>query len=494
MDTVVPSEDIIKTRDGVMVATGVCTGWDTDDSLSSPDDDSSYCSSETQFPPIHENTTVVNGAEAGGGQVDGELIDDVGGKERLNEVAEAEDEESSVDDFDHRSWNDDDESWDEDEPPQLELNHEALMHVATCFLPGGHGKCVHIEGRLRGASHEIRVLTFEDGWTCIGRFTRDDEDLDKVESELATIEYVRKHTKIPVPEIYFTNFNPNHVIGAAFVLMERIPGKHLYWAWDHLSTEHKKGVLEQIADVMIQLASLKFDTIGSLRPDGKMGPYLRPDSTGKGIERLHLACMEEYMLSRMPDPSTCIQEVNELNHGLRRELLDHLKAHKGHASLSSPYRLIHADFDGQNMLFTWDDREQPPKLSGIIDWDYSYSGILYELLEYPIFIQDIHWSPEMHAEKKTLRKHFVRYLANQYPKGSEDRQVVRECFRMKSWLLQNFDYMWVDKDDEPYLEYRWKRLTDVRDGSAKTYEGVSDWEPDSELESDDEEVEGTSCG
>ena len=52
--------------------------------------------------------------------------------------------------------------WDDEEYPPLELNYDALNHIATYYLPGNHGKCTNINTIARGGFHEIRVLEFED--------------------------------------------------------------------------------------------------------------------------------------------------------------------------------------------------------------------------------------------------------------------------------------------------------------------------------------------
>jgi hypothetical protein len=113
------------------------------------------------------------------------------------------------------------------ETPPLALNYDALKHIATYFIPGSHGACIDVSTLHRGTFHEIRVLHFEDGWTCVGRFTRDAEPLAKAQSEVATLEYVRKHTMIPVPEAYLVNYSDNHCVGAPFVLMEHMRGSPL---------------------------------------------------------------------------------------------------------------------------------------------------------------------------------------------------------------------------------------------------------------------------
>lgn len=118
--------------------------------------------------------------------------------------------------------------WDDDEYPPLPINKEALKHIASQLLSGNHGKCIDITVLPRGSSHEILLLHFEDGWSCICSFARDNhEPLAVLESEVATAEYVRKHSTILVRETYFVNPDPNHAVGAAFTLREKIEGEPL---------------------------------------------------------------------------------------------------------------------------------------------------------------------------------------------------------------------------------------------------------------------------
>jgi hypothetical protein len=85
---------------------------------------------------------------------------------------------------------------------------------------------------------------------------------------------VRRHTAIPVPQICFVNHNTNHVVGSAFVLMDRMPGARLSDLWLDFSLEDKLNIIAQVAGVLGQLAELKFESIGCLRHDGTIGPLL----------------------------------------------------------------------------------------------------------------------------------------------------------------------------------------------------------------------------
>jgi hypothetical protein len=148
---------------------------------------------------------------------------------------------------------------DDAEYPPLDLNYDVLRHIATYYLPGDHGRCTSIKRYAQGSYHDVLALTFEDGWTCIARCERNRRQHMRVgESEYATMQYVRKHTSIPVPEIYFVNHDPNHAVGAAFALMEKLEGDDMYCIWRDLTLEHKLAIVEQIADVLVQLANLNF--------------------------------------------------------------------------------------------------------------------------------------------------------------------------------------------------------------------------------------------
>ncbi|SMQ48484.1 unnamed protein product [Zymoseptoria tritici ST99CH_3D7] len=395
-------------------------------------------------------------------------------------------------------------SW-EDEQPPLQLNYDALKHIATYFIPGTRGKCIDITNLQRGTFHEIRELHFADGSTCIGRFTRDKkEHVSVLESETATVDYVRQHTSIRVPDIYFINCNPQHVVGAAFVLMEKLPGRHLYCFWEKLGLKHKLAVVEAIAGVLAQLMKLEFDTIGSMTAGGEIGPLCDmayPDEQiGYGPFDNTLDYFLSFLKPGVPMDAALAKQYDAVGTVLR----SFFEKQRSNPIYHAPYRMIHGDFDAQNMLFEFDDGEEPPRLVGIIDWDYSHSGPIYSLCEYPIFIQDVDWqaSRPFYRQNRVLRKFFVQKLANHYPKGSNERRNVKECFRQKNYTVNWFDnsFMgrhWPTDEDEAYSVRQYLYGHGPADPGddmqfKAPYGGRWGWEADSEMGSEDEvgEVEG----
>ena len=52
-----------------------------------------------------------------------------------------------------------------------------------------------------------------------------------------------------------------------------------------------------------------------------------------------------------------------------------------------PFVLVHGDFDAQNILVERSVNDEI-KIVGIIDWEFSRTGTLWNLCEYPIWIQE----------------------------------------------------------------------------------------------------------
>ena len=377
-------------------------------------------------------------------------------------------------------------------PPPLQLNYEALKHLATYFLPGSHGPCIDITKVWGGSFHEIRILTFEDGWTCIGRFASLREPLFKTEAELATIAYVRKHTQIPVPEVYFVNHNENHVVGATFVLMERVPGVRLFDIWSDLSLEHRMSVVTQVASIVGELADLRFDRIGSLTLDGTVGPLVNISYTederlaGPFNNFIDFVCaiMDETRRHNS-------EEVLAIYPTIKDELRRYLASGHMDTMLQAPYRLIHVDLEDRNIMVTRESEQHPPKISGIIDWDHAFVGPSYYLYEHIGVTTELQKEEDELPDLKRLRQHFVKTLVQHHARNSPERDLIKQCFREKSVELTKL--LWFAKFplDNDSLSSMLKTYLDSFDhdneyGDRHPYDVFyKAWVPDSDLESDE---------
>ncbi|KAI9768891.1 MAG: hypothetical protein M1835_006791 [Candelina submexicana] len=100
----------------------------------------------------------------------------------------------------------------------------------------------------------------------------------KVESEVGAIEYIRRHTSIPVPRLYAYDSSTNNELGMEWILMERIRGTS---AWEYYSTHRefsesgwddsmwdcKVALVKKLADWTDEMSRLRFNKIGNIYID-----------------------------------------------------------------------------------------------------------------------------------------------------------------------------------------------------------------------------------
>ena len=91
----------------------------------------------------------------------------------------------------------------------------------------------------------------------------------KLQSEHATMEYLKQHTQIPTPEVYHLNYvhglGPDNPVGPQYMLLEHLPGKTLWHIWEDATLDGKMHIITQIAEVISELAAQKFEKIGFLQ-------------------------------------------------------------------------------------------------------------------------------------------------------------------------------------------------------------------------------------
>ncbi|KAG9252587.1 kinase-like domain-containing protein [Emericellopsis atlantica] len=94
----------------------------------------------------------------------------------------------------------------------------------------------------------------------------------KIQSEIATLRYVKRNTTIPVPEVYGYgsggSHNTNNPTGRPYLILEYIPGRPLD-SGDLLtcSDDASRLFYSQLASILSQLRMQRFDYAGSLTAD-----------------------------------------------------------------------------------------------------------------------------------------------------------------------------------------------------------------------------------
>ncbi|RPA74567.1 hypothetical protein BJ508DRAFT_215312 [Ascobolus immersus RN42] len=88
----------------------------------------------------------------------------------------------------------------------------------------------------------------------------------KTASEVATLEFVRKHTTVPVPRVYYYDSSSNNDLKFEWMIMDRVQGDKLEDLWSRvdMDMDARIGVVKDIAALIKQLEGIKFPAIGSL--------------------------------------------------------------------------------------------------------------------------------------------------------------------------------------------------------------------------------------
>ena len=123
-----------------------------------------------------------------------------------------------------------------------------------------------------------------------------------------------------------------------------------------------------------------------------------------------------------------------------------------------PFTVIHSDFDEQNILVEHSPVENDIKIVSIIDWELSHTGTLYDLCEYPCWIQEDEFGPydvpseemlQENRENKDLRAYFRDQMVAIFgKKGGQLLDMKEQDTRiddLKFMFLHNHYYSILEK-------------------------------------------------
>ncbi|KAK4235375.1 phosphotransferase enzyme family-domain-containing protein [Achaetomium macrosporum] len=90
------------------------------------------------------------------------------------------------------------------------------------------------------------------------------EPFFKTESEVATMEYVRRHTSMPVPRVIAFSSSDENELGYEWMLMEMMPGEPVRKVWDAMPAAARVRFFAELAAHVKQLVALRFSKFGSI--------------------------------------------------------------------------------------------------------------------------------------------------------------------------------------------------------------------------------------
>ena len=83
------------------------------------------------------------------------------------------------------------------------------------------------------------------------------EEDSRPDRQVATLNFVREKTSIPVPKIAAADFTCNNALGKPYVLQHRVPGRDLESVWDEITHAQRLLVAKQLGHVLKALLSVE---------------------------------------------------------------------------------------------------------------------------------------------------------------------------------------------------------------------------------------------
>ncbi|KAJ5158617.1 uncharacterized protein N7500_008268 [Penicillium coprophilum] len=287
-------------------------------------------------------------------------------------------------------------------------------HTADCFrrtqwdelcrvASGLAGQqCIALDQVASGLNNIVRVLEFSDQtrWAARVHIRRRTSLVSrtKLETEVATMQFIKEHCDLPVPRVFAYDVDENNPVRAAFILMELLPGSV---AMDALGgykvhrgvipKEHRQNFYRSVAKSHVQLTSLRLPKIGTIIRNSE-GNYECGPLPGIGgpfdtataffeawADSVKFKCDKETitrMMARGPIPAERMITIIDNFPSQIKALASRLSLYN-----EGPFPLDHDDFLHSNIMVD----ENSFNVTGIIDWEGACT-VPWELIAFPDFL------------------------------------------------------------------------------------------------------------
>ncbi|KAJ1881825.1 hypothetical protein H4R99_003164 [Coemansia sp. RSA 1722] len=261
------------------------------------------------------------------------------------------------------------------------------------------------------------------------------------ESEIITMAYVNENSPVPVPLVVASDFSSLNSVGVPYAIINKIPGDPLAKHWHGMDSRCKRKILDQIADVVVQLSQMRLSSVGSLvARDGELavGPLLEPrhcehgymqlDNIARGKYTGPFSSAIEYYRNLIQLSLDALEQIKHTHtHSMepsmdRIELTTYMEFVPEFSNVfgSNEFALMPRSLDLHNFII------DPVSLLivGVVDWTFASSKPLSIVVQPPAFAFDDspRWEPVGLEMRLRYRRNLVRY-----------RRWFLEGLRKKAW-------------------------------------------------------------
>ncbi|KAK0390712.1 hypothetical protein NLU13_0215 [Sarocladium strictum] len=275
----------------------------------------------------------------------------------------------------------------------LAARASSLRQGIACSIPSLHHETEQQPSAMGGMNIHLDVI-FEDGVTWIVRIRKFDSTSPPAavrdhifRSEVATLKFLEE-IDIPTPKVHGFGLegDADNDTGVGYMFMDKMPGKALKWDFNNETLRGK--VIEQLADVFIELQKQSFASMGSLHEAPgdavEVGPFAHEslsdiDEAGRMLTSGPFLSLQESLTSEinfildlitreeMYTPQMAVDSY--LVHRFLLDLIPRIFPHFSggeEAGDVARFYLKHADDKGDHILV-----DDDYNITGIIDWEWA---------------------------------------------------------------------------------------------------------------------------
>ncbi|KAF9456883.1 kinase-like domain-containing protein [Collybia nuda] len=213
--------------------------------------------------------------------------------------------------------------------------------------------------------------------------------VNRMKSEVATMEYMKERTNIPIPHILEYSTSTEN-IGTPYILMSKAEGVPLSSVWNDMEDEKRESVLKQVVNILLDLSEQRFDKMGSLFR-GETGWEIRSESE-ISEDALDTSTFADGLSYWIAFANAHLKRIRDQNFGKHAKEYEYAQAWFMRSVAPQLYDpaddigglpLCPGDFHSQNILVN-DDLH----ITAILDWEGSATSSIGTFAIYPFFIVD----------------------------------------------------------------------------------------------------------
>jgi hypothetical protein len=171
--------------------------------------------------------------------------------------------------------------------PWIMPNAELNVELNAEYLEDGAFNrvyCIDATGTAKASSAmqlKTGIIKFQQSYKYVFRISLPVDPRLKTMSEVATIQYLKAFTTIPVATVLHSSHSANNSLGFEYMLQTYIPGRKLSSIWDELGHDGRERMVQHLALIQAELFSkAKFRRIGNIyhmRDDLSLGGSAQDD-------------------------------------------------------------------------------------------------------------------------------------------------------------------------------------------------------------------------